>query len=87
MLPCLLAPNPPSSPLNLYFKCTRSLVRKQTFPPLPRLRTGPGSLYKPCPSEEGAVATGSGPPTSSLTPSLFAAEGILGLSELGFLCS
>lgn len=62
-------------------------MRKQTFPPLPRLRTGPGRLSKLCPSEEGAMATGSGPPASSMTPSLFAAEGILGLSELGFLCS
>lgn len=65
---------PPSSPLNLYFKCTRSLVQKQTFPHLTADR--PQEASQTCLSEEGLghrFKPSRTPP--SMAPSLLGAEG------------
>ena len=64
-------PQAPSSPLSLYFKCTRSLVQKQTFP---RLRADrPREAPKPAPQRKGWV-TGASPAPPSVAPSLVGAE-------------
>ena len=60
---------PPSSPLNLYSKWTRSLVQKQTFPHLTADR--PQEASQTCPSEEGLGHRFKPSPTPpSMAPSL-----------------
>lgn len=57
--------------MSLYFKCTRSLVQKQTFPCLRADR--PQEAPKPAPQRKG-WATGASHPPPSVAPSLVGAE-------------